>query len=439
MRRTSLALVSVLALGVSPALAQPTPGAPTAAKQEPTPIPVEAALADIKAAYAGITAEEITVKIKTPQGSERTDRMTVRLDGGADGRPRRLMLEMGTLRIALADGHLVAANTSAPSKCYKRDYAGPLNAEVVRAVLPPLPLPELDLLGEGLAVLRNPTPYTPGVSWTSATAMPSARPPTMTLAGSFPSGTVSLTAMVNSARLVRLTGVIKARDGETTLDLAFRPVEPGDPATWTVGTEGCEAVGSLAELRPPARPVGPIQPGQPVPEMAFTKPDMTAWTLSGALDAGRPLALVLYRGGGTPERSTAAATDARSALSLLRALRQGRPLPGETETPPPLEFSTAAAIAIELGEFSPAKWEESQRGWGAITRARTPASAIEADDLMWASSAAQTIERFVPGANAVAVVINPDRSLKGVVKLDGRAAEGEAVGSELRALLKSPP
>lgn len=436
MRRMILMLVSAAALCGSPVLAQPTPGAPAAAKQELTPIPVEVALADIKGAYAGVTAEEVTIKIKTPQGPERTDRMTVRLDGGADGRPRRLMLEMGTLRIAVADGHMVAVNTSAPGKCYKRDYSGPLNAEVVRAILPPLPLPELDLLGDGLEMLRNPTPYTPGVSWTGATAMQSARPPTMTLTGSFPAGTVLLTAQVSSARLVHLTGVIKGKDGETTLDLAFRPVEPGDPATWVVGTEGCDATGSLAELRPPAKSSGPIQPGQPVPEVAFTKPDMTAWTLFGALDAGRPLALVLLRGGGTPERAAGAANDARNALSLLRALRQGRPLPGETEAPPPLEFSTAAAIVIELGEFSPAKWEESQRGWGTITRARTPASAIEADDLMWASSAAQTIERFVPGANAVTIVINPDRSLRGVVKLDGRAADGEAVGAELRALLK---
>lgn len=407
---------------------------------QPVSVPVAVTLDDLYAAYAQPTAEEVTVRIRGPQGPERNDTLVVRVDPGDDaGRPRRLLLELGQLRVFAEGGKLRAVNTNVPSKYFEASFEGPLTPAAIAGLLPPLPLPQLELATTPRAGgFRAPTPYTSGITWSEALAQATVRPHTMTLTGSGPASTVTVTAHLGSARLIRISATIRGRDGETAMELACRPLEPGDPATWAPSIDGREPVRSLTELRPtPAKAQGQIVPGEVVPELSFSRPDLSAWTLSSALggapgmeESARPLALVLFRHAGGESRLK----DAVAGSTALRSIRSGAAHPQPDPEPP--AFGTAAAIVIELGEFSREKWDSAAREWAASIPgdAQPPAG-----ELLWAPSAAQTIDRFLPDAGAIIVVIGPDRVLRGAVRLDGRSSDAASIAAELRALLRPAP
>jgi hypothetical protein len=407
---------------------------------QPEAVPVDVTLDDLYAAYAQPTAEEMTVRVRGPQGPERNDTLVVRVDPGDDaGRPRRLLLELGQLRVFAEGGKLRAINSNVPSKYFEAPFDGPLTPAAIAGLLPPLPLPQLELATTPRASgFHAPTPYTTGITWSEALAQATVRPHTMTLTGSGPTSTVTVAAHLASARLIRISATIRGRDGETAMELACRPLEPGDPATWALPIDGREPVRSLTELRPTAaKAQGQIAPGEVVPEMSFSRPDLSAWTLSSALggapgteESAKPLALILFRHTAGESRLK----DAIAGSSALRSIRSGA---GHTQPDPETPaFGTAAAIIIELGEFSREKWDGAGQEWAVAAPGDAPPPTGE---LLWAPSAAQTIDRFLPEAGAVIVVIGPDRVLRGTVRLDGRASDATAIAAELRALLRPAP
>jgi hypothetical protein len=439
-------MIALLAAVIVPAPAWPRqPGVPA---PEQVTLPVEVALDDLHAAYAKPTAEEMTIKLRTPQGSERNESITVRIDPGEPGvagGPRRVHLELGTLRILLGDGKFVAINTGVPGRYFEKPMKGPPTPAALAELLPPIPLPQLELAA-GKPGFSRPTPYTPDVQWNGATADPAARPRVMVISGQGPAGPVTLTANVESGRLTRIQGTIRGREGDTTLDLACRTLDPGDPASWSINTEGREKVAALTDLRPPPpKPPSQIMAGQAVPEMSYARPDLSAWTVPGvAIDQGAgpdagasPLALVLFRGPAAPERAAVIARDAQAGWAVLRALQLGQSIPGQEGTAAEqIRFASAAAIVIEIADFSRERWGDAQVAWNAAAGTTEPGA--DGQELMWASSGQQTIDRFQPGAGAVIAVIGPDRILRGVVGLDGRSLEPQRIAAEVRALLVNP-
>lgn len=440
--RSPLTLVASFILAAHAAAQLP------ASKAEP--VPVELALASLREVHTGVIAEEMHVRFRSGAGGERTDTIALRMESNADA-VQRLRLELGPLRIYAASGTITAVHASAPGRCYTRSYTGALTPQVLAGVLPPIPLPQFALVADRGGAFRAPTPHTADISWSDAVLDDTVRPPTVTLTGAGAKSRVTLIANAETSRLIRFTASIQGPDGDSTLELMnFRPVDPGDPATWAIPTEGLEQVATLAALRPPAPPpAAEILPGQPVPDLSFSRPDLSRWSLHSALldaaanqaaagAAAPPAVVIFFRFSAIPERAAEIIRDAKAGLAALRQVTIGRALPGDNPAEiGPLPAVTASAIVMELGEFTPQRWEEARSAWGLISRERRPRNPLDipADALMWAPSAAQTIERFAHGANAIVVVVAPDRTLKAVIRLDGRYADMVAVAKELRDLL----
>src|SRR5262249_11314819 len=115
-----------------------------------------------------------------------------------------------------------------------------------------------------LKQLQRPTPHTPDVTWSGVTVDEGAKPPTVTVSGSAPTGPITLTTNAETGKILRLTAGIQTRSGESQLELTSHPVDPGDPAAGGPRTEGRERVNAVAELRPnPPKKEGPGEPEPP--------------------------------------------------------------------------------------------------------------------------------------------------------------------------------
>ena len=438
---------AIAALSFTVAVSAQPPTRPPAV----SPVPVEVALHDVAQAYAQTLAEAVTVKYRAVGSPERSDEFVIRMQepSAAGAGPRQVYLELGPIRACAAAGSLTVTSSSAPGKYYLKEYSGPFTPAALASALPPLPVPQLALAGG--PAFRDPTPYTPGVTWTEAAIDESARPPTVTLTGSCPKGRVVVVANAQTGRLQKLTANLL--EGEAVLELTCRAIDPGDPTGWAIPVAGKEQVAALADLRTSASKLnGQVLVGQTVPDMTFTRTDLTPWSLQAALTAaaegrepgaaGPPIALLLFRYTGTPERVAEAVRDAKTGLGAIRIVSHGRALPGEDpQKVDPIAMTSASAVIIELGEFSKERLEEARRGWGMIARARARNSAMDipGDELMWGPAAGPSIDRLAPGATAAIAVIGPDRILRAVIRLDGRYTDVAGIGAEVRAALKSAP
>lgn len=419
-----IAIASVYLIA-RPAIAQPSPLQRAETKSDP--VPIEIALHDLHDAYSATTADAVQVRFRAPGGAERSDGLIVRVRATPNG-VESARVEFGPLRLFASGGHITLINTNAPSKYLQREYAAPLTAASLSGVTPPIPLPELALANQN-DPFTDPSPYTTGVTWTSAAIETSLRGRFLTLSGAGKNSRITIAANPDNGRLVHLTATITSRDGESTLDLQVHPIDPGDASAWAISTDGRERVASLTDLHPAAPPTtGQVQPGQPVPDLILSGPDHSRWSLHTALEsaakdaAPKPapsLVLILFREPANPDQAADAVKSAQAASAALDALKDTAP------------FTTAAAVVIELGDFSPEKWVQAQSAW-------SPASTTSKRLLLWASSAAQTIDRFIPGAQAIAIIITPDRTLRAAIRLDGRPSDAAPLSEELRAGLTSP-
>jgi len=228
-----------------------TSAQPQPAKTEP--LPVDVALEATIAAYSKKPcADEINVKFHAPGAGERSDRFVIRLEPGDTPRsgPKRMFLDLGQLKVYAEHGMLTAINTAAPGKFAQKEFTGPLTPAVLAAFMPPVPLPQLAFAQEDLKLLKTPTPYTLDVTWNSAEPDLAAKPPTVVIQGSGPAGPVTLTTSADTGRLVKCTGTIRGRSGDSTLELTSAPVAPGDPATWALKTDGRDRVAAVSDLKP---------------------------------------------------------------------------------------------------------------------------------------------------------------------------------------------
>jgi hypothetical protein len=344
--KTASALLAILAaLTTAAATLQPQPRA--------LAIPPQMIIDDLRESYSLLFAEEVEVRYRAPQAPVRTDSFTVRIDPGddPDHRPARLRLDLGPLRILFADGQMTAVSQAAPEVYFRQHYQGPITPALLARVLPPLPLPQLALAALHGDAFSSPTVYTPDIHWVSGTLEADGRPAIMTMIGSGPSGNVEVTANAETARLTRMVLQIRSAGSEAPMVLTMRAIEPGDPETWSIDIGARRAVDSLSELRPSARP-GPLAPGREVPDLGFTAPDNTRWSLYSALRAAQatappgrtpaPFALLLVRIPAEQDLVKPRLQEAAAALDIVRAHQQSGRI-----------FDVAVAGLTQLGEFNP--------------------------------------------------------------------------------------
>lgn len=391
-------------------------------------VPLEEARAEYR---AGVTADAVEVTVRPPSGPPRTERIVVRIDaaGIGDGdTARRVLLELGPLTVFAGGGRIVAVHAGEPGLYWRTEYDGPLGPGVFGDTLPPLPVPQLTLAAPDEGAFRVPIPHAPAVEWLSATLDPTGRTPVFVVSGRGEAGLVSATFDAESHRLSRFRAEFPSPSGSgvTLLELRCRAIEPGNPERWEPDGAGRQRVAMLADLRGD-RTVPPVTPGGTVPDISLLTAVMEAWSLAEALRAATaaspaappPAALLLFRVPADRERAARIETDARAGLEAIRALRS--PADGA----PGSRFIARSGVVVELRDYSAAWFDAIRRRWGAE------------DDggLLWASSAASTIDRFSREADALVAVVFHDRLLSVVIPLDGRSADAAAIADELRSAL----
>jgi hypothetical protein len=415
--------------------------APAPAQLRPLPresVPPEVLLETIRSAYdKKPTADEVKVTLlKGSHSPVASDTFIIRIDPGTSGpAPARVFIDFGTLRVVAASGEVTAANELVPGKYFQSTLSGPITPRSLAKVIPPTPIPELALVSSDHAVVADLTPYTSHVTWTSATIDASAR--TAMLVGTSSAGPIALTVNPTTGRLSRLTATIHGQGGETTLDLVITPADLGNPGSWGIPVEGRERVKSLADLRTPQASAQPASVGQPVPDLSAQRTDFSPWSVHRALadPPAIPLALILYRAT-PPERLEAASRDARAGAAVIRAVQFGQTSPGD---PPaaPVDLKLAAAVAMELGQFSRAAFDREQGQWQSAAATRSAdAHPVASPELLWANSVAQSIDRFDSKSGSILLLIAPDRKLLSVIPLDGRAADPAGLARDVRAALR---
>jgi hypothetical protein len=196
-------------------------------------------LEDLHDAYSKTFAETINVRFRAPRSQERIDKLSLRIQAGAEAGapPQKAMLELGTLRVLVTPQKLLAIDTLVPSKYFETDSRDESVAATIAAALPPLPVPQLQLVA-GDKLLSSPTPYTGHVTWTEATADTTVRPEVVTLTGQGQWGPITITLNSETGRMRTLSATIKTRDGDGSLELTCTTMDVKDPATWALSTEG---------------------------------------------------------------------------------------------------------------------------------------------------------------------------------------------------------
>ena len=392
------------------------------------PIPAEVILSDLREAYSKVTAEEVSARFRSGAG-ERGDTFTVRIDPGEPGspRPRAMLLELGALRVYVGGGRLTAVSSSAPDKVFTRECPGAMTPGRLAEMIPPLLLPQLALIS-GDAGFATPLAHLAGVAWSDGVADETVRPPTVTMKGTSPNGSIEVISSIPTGRLQKISASFRRGETEGVLDLTFRAIDPGDPARWVIPIEGRQVVGLLSELRAAARPVGPAVIGELSPNISLHRFDMTGWTLHEGLVGAEPgtwLAVVLFKLPFQASITQDGGNEPRIAIRSLQSALQEQS--GSALSP---KVRCAVAAVMELKEFSRDRWAEARRQWAEALAKGGPPGAAE---LMWASGAPESIDRFLPGAGAVIVVVRPDRALAAAIRVDGQP--DDQVKAQVRSAL----
>lgn len=389
----------------------------------------------------GPVAERVRVTIRHPGKSARSDDFLVKVDPGKkpDRSDAAVWIELGDLRVYAAGGRLVAVHTGDETSCYSASFGDRLGPETLRALLPPIPAPLVGLVlgdaGEAPNVSLGLTPYTPRVTWTSAEAVTGAGAQIVTLTGSrdpFPGERTEpaglAASMVIDARTSRVTRFSAVLPDAAELRLEITPTVPGNPATWPIRFERRATVASLTDLRERR---GDAAAANVVPELTLMDATWSNWNYRSVFrgPAGATpthLALIFMRET-TRDAFGAPSADVKAAEDELRRL--SAELAAGADSKVRLAHLTAP-VMLTMDENSRRKVENAVK-----LRESTAPEGAPRGNIIWAASPERTIERFAPGAAAVAVVIRADNSLAGIVLLDGRAKEGKSLRQDFRRAL----
>lgn len=379
-------------------------------------------------------AEEVTARVRV-SGRLRIDRIDIRADPRPD--TPRLRLTLGDLDIAVTNQRLIAANRRDAATFVARDLPeGPLSTSVA-AILPPVPLPQIELaFGEDPA-FANPLPYLRDIRWISASqerGRAAAIDPSFTVIGQGPLGQVTLVIDQRTSRLRALTATIARDEASPTLDIELRcqPVStppPGDHDSWTIDTTDRRELPSLTDLRPAPRR---LRPGDPVPDPSTYTTTMDVGTLLAPLtdhanEHAPTLILILYLMPRAGENPIPIETAARHALHAAHDAAVTR-LPHTTILSPVAVFG--------LSVFDPEAVRALGQRWSPVIDAQEHVPGVDVLPIRWTGFARDALLAHDPRARLVIACVAHDLTLLASAVLNPEA-DSETIRREVLATI--PP
>ncbi len=414
----------------------PAPGALQQPPEEPDAHAGNAAAvleALLEAYRSAPIAERVTVRIVHPRPPDsigpvldRSSVVTVRAWRGGEDGPPVLRADLGVLSLYVRGSELVAVRSDDPSTCLVRELGGPLSARTLAPVLPPLALPQIELVFGDRDAGANPTPYTRNVRWRAPEREAEGR---LVLSGSSDGGEVRLVLDGATHRVLEMT--VLASPG-ARLEVRCEPAEAGDPGGWAIEPADRRVVRSLREL---GVPEAAVRTGEPVPPLPLHDLDMGVWDLEQEMadreaalphSVPAPLILILARQRAAPagDLAPAGVNAAAGVRAFLRGLRRSA---AERDDPAALRGIPIwrPVLVFEVDAFSRERLGAARTSWAA---ARPTVSMVFDDaepECLWSSAGRALLDRFVPGAETAVAVIAPDNSLMGSFAVAGSDSADE--------------
>ncbi|MBK7405755.1 MAG: hypothetical protein IPJ41_14335 [Phycisphaerales bacterium] len=367
----------------------------------------------------------------TLTGPRRSDMhtLTVRCVPGPAGVAR---LELGDIIIAASQGRLVAIHRLDPSTYAELQASDPAAspADVLRELLPAIPIPQLSLAFDKEDVRW--CPLLPAIRWESAERIEQDGERGVRLRGRSSAGEASLDLV--GSRVRRFEAGLDADSGSRLL-VECKSVSPGDPANWAIDRSGRRRIAGIGSLKPLGPPVtaGTLWPGI---GLTLTPGSQPYRLLTPAPeDASPELHLLLFaRSSVDPARFEAiAALASNASRDLRRELLRGR-IEGRIDKRMTLADTVCALVAepgedilARVGELTPA-W---LRGVRADATGRAPL-------LAWSAEDSRPIDRVRVGAEAAAVLVDGRGRVVAAFGIDSESTVERVVGM-LAAGLPSLP
>lgn len=354
--------------------------------------------------------------------AERRAELVVCWEPEAEGGGRGWM-ELGELRVVIERGVLTAVHARNGLAYVQEQLAAegePVTAAALGRVLPPVPLPGVDVALAGERPLRGITAYVPEVQWLSAVVDDASDPRRVALTGRGGHGLVSMTLEAATGRIVEFACDASPPDAagqQTVIVVRTQALAPARRPEWMrepPAVEGRERVASLRQLAP-VRPTE-LRPGQTVAGLPLLTREGTPWSPAADLGAGgigglpgETLLVLLFVRVGEDLGAY------RDAAEAVRAWAEG--LEG-------VRVSYRPVLVVDLADRE-------------ADRRVQEAAGVLGDRLLWTASGPATIDRFAPaGSKAAVAVLDGQRTLvrSGAVEgvdgvrafLDGVMREQEA-------------
>jgi hypothetical protein len=245
---------------------------------------------------------------------------------------------------------------------------------------------------------------------------------------------VTMTIDARTSRPTRFTSILP---DAAELKLELTPTVPGNPAAWPIRIDARQQVASLTDLRPR---VGDAAAAHVVPELTLLDATWSAWDYHSVfrkhpgIDAPTPthLALVFVREN-AKDTFGAPSADAKAAEEELRKIEAdlNSAPSGKEPTPAVRLVHVVVPVMLTMDDASRRKVDNAVR----LRESTSGAGGERGGNIIWAASPDRTIERFAPGAAAVAVFIRADNSLAGIVLLDSRAKDPKSLRADFRQAL----
>lgn len=446
------------------ASARMQPDPPPAESKRAAPTPAEVLRKVAERYRKSPWCERVNVEVRTETGAPdgggaegrsgamRTSRaaFVLRVDprvSGGTGEPNPVVvLELGPIRIRAADGTFEAVHIHNAATVFRAPVSQPPTSSALAALLPPLPLPSLDVMWNGASAESVAQPperhqiahYARSVVWTDAAPDPrsSGR---LTLRGTCEGGSVSMTVQNDTIQSLDM----KFPDSGTTIRIVLTRVAPCRDDEFRLDSTERSRVDRLADLQPRA---GLLRLGAAVPELPIT---FAGGGGSGAtprleelyklpaenfpLTRASRLVLILLRGrmigdhgsmggggGGANVRSAVNTDDLARALSDLQAQ----------------SLSRADAVADGLQPFNFAEviiWDAPPAA-DELLRTLKGEQDVWGERLYWTTEPKATIDLFALPDESVAIVLDSGRRLAGVVPLS-KGVSTEQVLDQISILL----